>query len=479
MTNIVEVDGNYGRFRVGDQYFAIPADRLGEVVPVKGLQPFPEGAPYLLGATTIRGTLVPLFDPLSFAGFGSMQEAPVVALTICRGDHILALGVDQVIGLTKVASSDLQGIASGNSDECTYRYFDSDGKHSVVLDIEELFSQPGTHRAINPRIRQDHHVGQRSAEPYLTFRCGGVCHAIAVNKLFNTVPRRALDAEELADELFLGVLKYFDRSIPVVNANAVLGMSNTAASQLREVVIVHVDENRLLGFAVDQILHINYFNCESISQLPEHLRQAAPLIKATLSMEGALDEKADERVLIIDIDAVRSLERLDRLADMSVEQTGEETETSLNDGNVIKARERNLLFVAGDRFGTPICDVIRIERPPSELVPIKSTIPGLQGYFFFDDKLTPLVRLSEYLGLQEEKSSSEAQVVVSGATDRTCGFLVDRVLAVAMSDWRTVKSEDQLEEYEMIHVPKTSDQGVLWQLNLADLAKDIIHKLQA
>jgi purine-binding chemotaxis protein CheW len=88
-------------YRVADLHCAIPGARVLEVMrgqPIDRLSGLP---PFIAGLSIIRGTPVPVVDAGSLLNAAPTAGAYFVAVEV--GDRPIALAVDQVVGLRRIA----------------------------------------------------------------------------------------------------------------------------------------------------------------------------------------------------------------------------------------------------------------------------------------------------------------------------------------------------------------------------------------
>jgi purine-binding chemotaxis protein CheW len=88
-------------FRVGERRCALPAPAVIEVMrpqPIRAIARPREG---VLGVATIRGALLPVVAAAAL--FGAHVAAPTRFITLRLGDRAVALAVDEVLGIERIA----------------------------------------------------------------------------------------------------------------------------------------------------------------------------------------------------------------------------------------------------------------------------------------------------------------------------------------------------------------------------------------
>jgi chemotaxis signal transduction protein len=81
-------------FRVGAERFALTLSAVDEVVDAPAIRPLPDAAHRVLGIATIRGVLVPIYDPRPLLNVaGAVNDA---ALLFARGSQRIGVAVGGV-----------------------------------------------------------------------------------------------------------------------------------------------------------------------------------------------------------------------------------------------------------------------------------------------------------------------------------------------------------------------------------------------
>lgn len=464
----------FGILRTGDHLFGVSTNDLAEVVPITNLTPYPSRQPDIIGAISVRGVMIPVLNPLSLCGFSADGYAPKVAALLRNERNMVALAMDYVVELRRIAEDTIQTVENVAKDNLITGFFLAEDKQINVISADVLFAQPDLPLA-SRRLKIKQTQALRDVLPHLTFESGGVHYAIAVSSLYNTIPRRALENTDVASGPFVGKITYHGRAIPIVDMNALMGMGTPRETELSEIVVIHVGEDRLMGLAVDRILRIEYFKVAEITPIPDCLQSAMPLVTATHH-----HEKMTAHILIVASDRIAQMPEMEGITGLSDETTDEtaavETRKSERQ-NVLRERNRNLVFSAGCEFAVPVQEVCDVLYPPKQITPWQAEIRGLKGLFFFRNKMTPLIYLTEYLGHQPGSSDSEKHVLVCGADGIAVGFLVDGVQGILQSDWQT---ESKLETgFEMVHIIDRGNSRLSPRLALEALASEVMESLSA
>lgn len=87
--------------------YLLPGGEVREVEALGALTPVPHTLPWLRGVMNLRGAVVPVVDLARFLGFTREASAGRVALVCADGDDALALAVDAVSAIHRVAEAEI------------------------------------------------------------------------------------------------------------------------------------------------------------------------------------------------------------------------------------------------------------------------------------------------------------------------------------------------------------------------------------
>jgi len=145
ITDSIEPDLELLIFQLGSEYFALDITEVEEIKIPPVLTPVPRSKNFVLGITTLRGTLFPVID---LALFFNMMEAKNtidarVIIFDCR-DEMIGFYVDRVIGVRKKHSEEIKAINEAmNLDREFYRgVFDFNASFCSYLDLQKILASP-------------------------------------------------------------------------------------------------------------------------------------------------------------------------------------------------------------------------------------------------------------------------------------------------------------------------------------------------
>lgn len=99
--------------RAGRQLCALPLEHVAETMRRLEVRAIARVPPFVLGVAVIRGVPVPVVDALSVVAGGEPSAHVTRLVTLKAGDRLVALAVDQVIGVTRTDPSKLSPLLTG------------------------------------------------------------------------------------------------------------------------------------------------------------------------------------------------------------------------------------------------------------------------------------------------------------------------------------------------------------------------------
>lgn len=126
-------------FRVGNERFAVELAAVHEVIELPALQPVPDAPSMLMGIMTLRGAMVPVYDPrpLLRAGHGTIGGA----LVFERDGRTIAFAIDDVYDSLLVEERELRPAPGGDGSDALLLGLVRRGSDLIaVLDADALLA---------------------------------------------------------------------------------------------------------------------------------------------------------------------------------------------------------------------------------------------------------------------------------------------------------------------------------------------------
>jgi purine-binding chemotaxis protein CheW len=101
--------GKYLSFMLGDEYYGLKIDNVGEIVAVMHITPVPQTDSHMLGVVNIRGHLVPVMDLRSKLDLPARQsDASTCIIVVDVGDIQVGMIVDKLCEVTDILGTDIE-----------------------------------------------------------------------------------------------------------------------------------------------------------------------------------------------------------------------------------------------------------------------------------------------------------------------------------------------------------------------------------
>jgi len=427
--------GRYGIIRLGSVLLGVPITQLIEVFPMAEITPLPQSGANLLGGIELRGQLIPLLDLYGTAAIAAPSAPDALGVIIESEGRQLGFRVTEILGIANVKPSDvtcLEGGAGGDS-ALFFGMFRFQEQFVSIMKVDRLFALPDVQSSPRRALGETADLTRRP--PLMTFEAGGALFAVPAVEVYAAVPRQTINATAMTAGPCLGEITYHDRRVPVICPVKVLGIGQSAAKVMSEIVVLRFPDDQVLGLAVDAIHDIRSYAKASIAQVPLR-NEAQGLIEKVFVREGGA------QIFAIDVPAIRSDPSIVQFANLSKKSEKSEDTASepTSGGRLTLERERYLIVEADRHLAVPLLQVSYIMEPPEAIVENDVMFPGFKGYFGRLGETVALVDLRETLG-KGKVASDTAKVLLTGRQGDQVGFLVDRVLSIEVSQWRE-KAED-------------------------------------
>lgn len=477
-------DGMVGLLRTGGELVGVRAKTLLEVTLIKGLESILSRDPAVVGAFSLRGTLIPVLDPFVLCGLSPRDVEHKIAAVVTDGKSMMALGVEGIAGLRRLGAETVQRLQPCDDATPLIGHAILDDQTVHLIESDRIFLDTRLPRAEN-RLRRVALSASSDVAKYLTFSSGGVLYGLSAQSIFGTVPRQDIAERWMANGLLLGCIRSFGRRVPVVEPHALFDLGTPRDGISPEFVVVRMRDDRVIAIAVDHVCRIH--------EVPEATIAEGQRIAGSKFLRGTVKEDGTD-VFLLDASEFIADAELNEIAELSDKRTkpagsaitgkgdAPAAATTSSDGsadaagaadaahNVCHERARYIVFSAGGRFAAPITQVARIVEPPQQRTMCRSPVPGIVGLVLFDDRTMPLVSLSAHLGFAASASTeSAARVLLVGPPDRRTALLVDGVDGIADSDWRSLPEARMPGGQDLVQLRHRGRTEVLDRLSLDEI----------
>ena len=322
-------------FEVAGQEFALPVDRVREVLPApREVARMARAKAHLLGVMAVRDRLLPLVGLRALFGLDGGQGAGrrVVVVRSGAGEAPVGVLVDEVREILRLDPALIDPVPPLLAREPEFEDLDgiarADGGRRLVsvLSAERLFRHGaaigaeagGEGDGMEPAQPAE---GSGIAERFVVFRLAGAEYGLPVSAV-REVLRRPDSITPLpnAPDFVAGVLTLRGEVLPLIDQRRLLNLPAAAASlsgglERGRVVVVGRD-GLLVGLLVDGLSGLLTVPAERIGPAPAVSAAQRRLIRRVATLDAAGDVAGGTRlILLMDAD---SLLDMDRLADLLV-----------------------------------------------------------------------------------------------------------------------------------------------------------------
>lgn len=126
-------------FLLGDSPYAIPVERVREIVRMRSMTPVPRVPREIRGVITLRGEVVQVVDLRMCLGLPTPDPGRRTRIIVLHGDddRVTGILVDAVREVMRVPDPDLRASTGGEGDAVT-ELFLSEGEFVSIIDIDRV-----------------------------------------------------------------------------------------------------------------------------------------------------------------------------------------------------------------------------------------------------------------------------------------------------------------------------------------------------
>ncbi|GAA3709293.1 hypothetical protein GCM10022268_18240 [Sphingomonas cynarae] len=448
-----------GLMRLCGRDLAIRADSIREVVPLPDtLQADFSGTGACCGTIVIRGRAVPVLDIAGLLGFARPSRATGVVVVLREGDRLLGLVMDMVSGLARIAADEVQpltGVADDRQPLVASGFLHGQALFGLI-DQAAIFTLPGVIHAVE--VGKDERRTASVCGAVVLVSVADTQIAIDTGFVVATVPGDTIMPSPEPAGPWMGVVRYLDREVPVVDDLALLGLTGRAAEGARgAVVIVQLAADQMLGLKIDRIRRILPLGFRSLHPLSCELGRQLPLFR------GAVVDHEARQSLMLDHEAVRECAVLRTIAALT-RRTGKavaDRPGETHSGGL----QAYVVFRTGDGYGAAsLASVKQIVPFPVDAAPARLAGSALCAIASYDGAPLPLFDFAN----GPVAADMTGRMILVVESDRAFnGLVVEKMETVA----RTVtQSRPGTSQGQFIH---TQVDGRSMAVTVCDLARQV------
>jgi purine-binding chemotaxis protein CheW len=424
-------------FRVNGELYALPADRVGEVIRLPAVARVPQAPKGLLGLANLRGNVLPVASVRGLLGVEEAAEATTRAIVL-DGAAPVALAVDVVEALVAVEAGQIerrQAELAARPGERLKGAFAADGKRAIakILDIEGLigaaFAQEARTRprwALAGAGAADKASVADDRQMLVSFDVAGQEYAFALDVVLEILDApETLAALPASEALVLGVTPFRDTLLPLLSLRGLLGFDGRAERADREKIVVAKVGGALVGLLADRMRTIFPADADLIEKIPSVLSaRAGGEAKISAIYRGENGRR------LVSVLAPEQLFREDVMQRLKA-GVGSTEETDKQAPRRQGEERQFLVFRLGeDEFGLPIEAVDEVARVPEQITRLPKTPKFLEGVVNLRGDVLPVVDQRRRFDMPALEERGGRRLVVVRTERHRAGLIVDAVSEV-------------------------------------------------
>jgi purine-binding chemotaxis protein CheW len=428
-------DQRFLTFKSEGRFYALPAASVAEVVRVPPLARVPQAPRSLMGLINLRGSVVPVASVRALLGRDGATTTPASRLIVLDGASPVALAVDEVTNLVRIAPEKVktaEADVASESGEYLRGVFEDSSHVTKILDIQELlrraFAQIAPKRqAIAAAVgaNPQRQVAVETARTRLvTFEVAGQEYAFPLDVVREIV----MTPDDLtfvpgSDDAVRGVMPYRGGLLPLLSLRRLLGLPSTVLS--REKVLIATIGDLVIGFVADRTRAV-------LSVEPDRIELAPPVLAARAGGEAQIKEiyRAENGRLV----SILAPERLFREEVMQKLAHGKTTMKAKVDEDGDASGTDELKFVVfrldDNEFALPIDAVDEVARVPDQITRLPKTPKFLEGVVNLRGEVLPVIDQRRRFEMQPATARGHRRLVVVRTERHRAGLIVDSVSEV-------------------------------------------------
>jgi purine-binding chemotaxis protein CheW len=443
-------DQRFLTFKSEGRFYALPAASVAEVVRVPPLARVPQAPRSLMGLINLRGSVVPVASVRALLGRHGATTTPASRLIVLGGASPVALAVDEVTNLVRIAPEKVKIVeadVASESGEYLRGVFEDSTHVTKILDIQELlrraFAQIAPKRqaiaaAVGANPQRQVAAVETARTRLVTFEVAGQEYAFPLDVVREIVTTPDdLTFVPGSDDAVRGVMPYRGGLLPLLSLRRLLGLPSTVLS--REKVLVAAIGDLVIGFVADRTRAV-------LSVEPDRIELAPPVLAARAGGEAQIKEiyRAENGRLV----SILAPERLFREEVMQKLAHGKTTMKAKVDEDGHASGTDELRFVVfrldDNEFALPIDAVDEVARVPDQITRLPKTPKFLEGVVNLRGEVLPVIDQRRRFEMQPATASSHRRLVVVRTERHRAGLIVDSVSEVLRCTPNLIKPSPDL-----------------------------------
>jgi purine-binding chemotaxis protein CheW len=431
-------DERFLTFRSDGRLYAVPAVSVSEVVRLPPIARVPQAPRSLMGLVNLRGSVLPVASVRALLGRDEAVSTPASRLIVLDGTTIVALAVDEVSSLVRVAQAKVRTAEADVASEGGERLrgvFESKSDVVKILDIPQLLRQAFVQSATIRQTADARRVAAASdsaavdiiRQRLVTFDVAGQEYALPLDSVREIVatPDRLTHLPG-SDDAVRGVMPYRDVLLPLLSLRHLLGLpAKGSAGATREQALIVSVGDVLIGFVADRMRAV-------VSVDPDRIEKVPAVLAARAGGETRIKDvyrAAHDRLI-----SILAPERLFRDDVLQKLVQGDAAMKPMTDGSSLESNADELRFLVfrlnDDEFALPIDAVDEVARVPDQITRLPKTPKFLEGVVNLRGEVLPVIDQRRRFDMPPATAMAGKRLIVVRTERHRAGLIVDGVSEV-------------------------------------------------
>ena len=427
-------EGMYGSFYLGECEYAIPANRIEQVVEsLPRCIDVPQSPEFVRGAFNLRGTVITVIDLETLFGLPKSENTDAQCVVVLEFNG-------QCIGLLFETTGEVfRGTSEGFSEfdaesrcELVCGIFKrSNGERLVqLLDVASLFKIPNVPRDASRRqtkLKTSKRLEHSSKTQYMTFLLEETKCALPISSVQEVFELKSLEKNSFEGQSCLGLTELRGGTLPILDFSAILGsrpaLSGNAALEDYSIIVMRC-ESELFGLLVDSIAGIISAYEDDIVPFPSRDLIQTDMYLGCVVKEGLADVVVFDHEAILMQEEIKEITRVHGKVAMSpLRLLGKCKEST-----AIEQKETYLTFTAGSRYAVKINEIQEIIDSPNQMLEPPGLACGFSGIVNLrGQNIVAIVDLRNSSNESADVGPDAGQVLIFDAQGGKAGLVVDSV----------------------------------------------------
>lgn len=439
-------------FSEGDNLYAVPVQRIAEIVRVPMLAKVPHAPAALLGLANLRGSILPA---ASLSGLLKRAPKPTTAQAraiVIDGAAPFALFVDAIQALVSVEPKRIETRFSevgANEGEHLVGAFAVDGKTVKILDLDLMLQgsfapqerQKARRSVVGnaPTPKGAAETGVHSRQMLVTFEVAQQEYALDFSEVQEVVGvPDALTVLPGADAQVRGLVPYRNGLLPMLSLRGLMGLPAVDRSGREKMLVTRI-RGVPAGLVVDAIRR-------SVAADPARMEDVPPVMAARIGGEAKVkaiyrSEAGGGLISVLAPDLLLKEETMRRLGNVAAPQPDLHAAVPS-----AKVGEINLLvFKLGEEeFALPVEAVDEVTQLPVKVTRVPKTPKFLEGVVNLRGEVLPVVDQRKRFNMPPLERPEGSRLVVVHSERHRAALIVDRVVEVLSTSPDTLEPAPDL-----------------------------------